>query len=284
MNIKAENLDYLVVGHITQDLLPDGTSITGGTVTYAAVCARNLGYKAGILTSSDPNQTFPELDGFSLYIKPSQSTTTFENIQTDSGRQQILHKVASPLSAQDIPENIKHPRIVHLGPLTNEIKLDLLYAFPDSFIGVTPQGFMRQRSEGNIVNFKEWENAEKYLKRADAVVLSIEDVGGNMRLIDDYASKTDILVLTEGYLGASVYWHGDIRHFSAPKVPVIDPTGAGDIFAAVFFTAFHHSKDPWLAAKKAVSIASASVSRVGIKGVPTPKEMRSFQIEIIEGK
>ena len=284
MDIKTEKLDYLVIGHITRDIVGDDF-MSGGTVTYSSLCANNLGYKTGIITAGEPNLKFPdELNTIPFFVKESPVTTTFENIETDHGRDQFLHEVALPINNRDIPHLAYKPSIVHLGPMADELDISMLDAFPNSFICLTPQGWMRRRGANHIVLYKDWENAESFLKRADAVVLSIEDVRGNRQLIEDYALKTKILVSTEGYNGASVYWNGDVRNFSAPTVPVVDPTGAGDIFAAAFFTSLFRTKDPWEAGKIAVAIASASVSRVGIKGVPTPEEMRSFQIEIIEGK
>jgi hypothetical protein len=284
MDITSEKLDYLVIGHVTRDIVGDHF-VTGGTVTYSSLVAHNLQFKTGIITAGEPDLKFPEqLQAVPFLVKESSVTATFENIETEHGRIQLLHEIALPIYGQDIPEFKFQPAIVHLGPLTDEVDISVLDAFPDSFIGLTPQGWMRRRDADHVVQYKEWEHAEAFLKRADAVVLSIEDVRGNRQLIADYASKTKILVLTEGYNGASVFWRGDVRSFSAPKVPVVDPTGAGDIFAAAFFTTYFSSKDPWEAAKKAVAIASDSVSRVGIEGVPTPEQMRSFQIEIIEGK
>ena len=38
--------DYLVIGHITKDLLNRGFTV-GGAVTYSGLTARNLGRKVG---------------------------------------------------------------------------------------------------------------------------------------------------------------------------------------------------------------------------------------------
>ena len=46
---------YVVVGHITRDLLSTGDSRMGGTATYAAVTAARLGYRVGVLTSARPD-------------------------------------------------------------------------------------------------------------------------------------------------------------------------------------------------------------------------------------
>lgn len=43
------SVDFLVIGHVCKDVTPAGFRL-GGTVTYAALMARNLGARAGILT------------------------------------------------------------------------------------------------------------------------------------------------------------------------------------------------------------------------------------------
>ncbi len=282
-NNTVNHLNYLIIGHVTRDIHVNGSTL-GGTAAYSAVCARALGRTPAILTSGEKGHPIQELDGFLIKWKTSKHSTTFENRETYHGRKQILHTVADPLLPEDVPLDWRNSPIVHLGPVAGEVDPRIIDIFPDSFIGLTPQGWMRAKDENNAVHYHPWDHADELLKRADAVVLSIEDVMGDEDLIQSYASRTNILVLTEGFKGARIYWKGDARHFSAPKVPVIDPTGAGDIFATAFFDRFETTRDPWESARIAVQIASRSITRVGLAGVPTTQEIRSFQIEIIEGK
>ncbi|MDO9545879.1 MAG: PfkB family carbohydrate kinase [Pelolinea sp.] len=283
INNTNNHIDYLIIGHVTQDIHEDGRSI-GGTAAYSAFCARALGRKPAILTAGARAQLPQELEGFQIVWKNSKNCTTFENIETEHGRKQLLHTIADPILPEDVPQDWSNASIVHLGPVANEVDPGMIDIFPNSFIGLTPQGWMRARDEDHIVHFHEWDGADNLLNRANAVVLSIEDVEGDEEIIQSYASKTKILAVTEGYNGARVYWNGDVRHLSAPKVSVLDATGAGDIFAAVFFDRLEKTSDPWESAKIAVKIASRSVTRKGLAGVPTAQEIRSFQIEIIEGK
>jgi len=278
-----EKPDYLVIGHITRDLHSNGISL-GGTAAFSAVCADALGRTPAIATACETNYATPALDEFSVFKKESLHTTTFENIETPTGRKQILHSVAVKIFPLDIPKKWTSAPIVHLGPVADEIDPHLVDLFSDSFIGVTPQGWMRTRDENKHVQFKPWEAADMLLERANAVVISIEDVRGDEDLIHAYASKTKIMAVTEGFNGARIYWNGDVRHFSAPEVTLVDPTGAGDIFAAAFFDRMEKTSDPWESGKQAVRIASRSVTRCGLAGVPTIQEIRSFQIQLIEGK
>lgn len=45
-----EPVDYLLLGHITLDLSPDGPQL-GGTVAYAARTAQAMGLRVGVVTS-----------------------------------------------------------------------------------------------------------------------------------------------------------------------------------------------------------------------------------------
>ena len=277
------NPSYLIIGHVTRDIHKGGSTL-GGTAAYSAVCARVLGRTPAILTSGEKSHPIRELNGILIKWKTSAHSTTFENKETDQGRKQILHAVADLLSPEDVPLDWRNSPIVHLGPVAGEVDPEIIDVFPDSFIGLTPQGWMRVRDKSNSVHFHPWDHSDRLLHRADAVVLSIEDVMGDEDLIQSFVSKTNILVVTEGYNGARVYWKEDVRHFSAPKVLVADPTGAGDIFATAFFDRLEITHDPWESARRATQIASRSVTRVGLASVPTSHEIRSYQIEIIEGK
>jgi len=44
--------DLVAVGHVTRDLLPDGTYTIGGTATYASLAALRLGASVAVLTSA----------------------------------------------------------------------------------------------------------------------------------------------------------------------------------------------------------------------------------------
>ncbi len=282
-NNTVGHLNYLIVGHVTRDI-HEGGSTLGGTAAYSAVCARALGRTPAILTAGEKGHPIQELNGLLLKWKISANSTTFENKETNHGRKQILHTVADPLLPEDVPLDWRSSPIVHLGPVAGEVDPGIIDIFPDSFIGLTPQGWMRARDESNAVHFHPWDHSDGLLRRADAVVLSIEDVMGDEGLIQSYVSRTNILVVTEGHSGARVYWKGDVRYFSTPEVSVVDPTGAGDIFATAFFDRLEITHDLWGSAKRAIQIASLSVTRVGLASVPTTQEIRSFQIEVIEGK
>ncbi len=61
----------------------------------------------------------------------------------------------------------------------------------------------------------------------------------------------------------------------------LDSTGAGDIFAAAFFTRLYLTRDPWESARFANQIAAASVTRRGLEGIPTPEEIQEYLVEVL---
>ncbi len=277
-----EPIDYLLIGHVTQDVVPHGFSL-GGTASYSALTARAMGLRVGVVTACHPEQRLPELEGISIVRYPSEYSTTFANIQTEHGRVQYLYHRASDLDISMVPDTWRSARIVHLGPLAQEVDVKLARAFPDSFVGVTPQGWMRAWDESGKVSYTDWLEARYVLEAADAAVISVEDVRADEAVIEDMVSAVRVLVVTEGVTGARLYWNGDMRYFRAPAQNEIDPTGAGDIFAAVFFSRLEYTRDPWEAARVATQLAALSVTRKGLAGVPTEEEVKANLIEIYQG-
>jgi sugar/nucleoside kinase (ribokinase family) len=191
----------------------------------------------------------------------------------DGQRRQFLWSQAQVLTCSHVPDQWFGSPIVHLGPLAQEVDPALAQCFPNALLGLTPQGWMREWDEQGMVHHQVWEPSKDLLQRANVVILSQEDVDGDMARVGDCADKTCLLVLTAGWKGSSVYYDGELRSFPAPSVNEVDPTGAGDIFAAVYLIALYRSQDPWLAAQFANCVASHSVERSGLASIPTRQEI-----------
>ena len=255
----------------------------GGTVSYSAMTAAALGLKVGIITVVPDAVDLSALAAFPIHRIPSQEATTYENIQTPNGRIQYLHKRAPTITPEMIPQSWQAASIVHFAPVAFEIDPPLLDIFPDSFRCITPQGCMRTVDQDKRVHYCDWEDAESMLPKTAAAVISVEDVQFDEECIQHLLKYANILAVTEGEQGARVYWKGNVRHFNAPRVNVVDPTGAGDIFAAVFFARLFATRDAWLAGAQAVHLASLSVTRRGVAGMPTAQELQTALVEINPG-
>jgi sugar/nucleoside kinase (ribokinase family) len=276
-------IDYLLIGHITQDLTLAGI-VLGGTVSYSAMAAAAMGLRVGIVTVAPGNVDLTALAAFPIQRIDSSVVTTFENIATPNGRIQYLHQRARTITAQDIPAEWQDAPLVHFGPVAYEIDPGLMDIFPHSFLGITLQGCLRAEDKQHLVHYQDWKDAQQALPKCNAAVISVEDVEYQEERINTLIKLVRIFVVTEGAEGARVYWNGDVRRFRAPLVPLVDATGAGDIFAAVFFTRLHATRDPWLACAQAVQLASLSVTRRGVEGVPTIAEVQNVLAETIPVK
>jgi hypothetical protein len=189
----------------------------GGTVAYSALTARALGMKAGIVTAVGKETPLGALDGIPIISIESPHSTTFENIYTDAGRVQYLRAQASSIGFDTVPPLWRNASIIHLAPIANEIDSSLPNDFSPALLGVTPQGWMRGWEADGRVSRSEWLNSESVLQKANAVVISREDVNGDHELIEQMAHQTRMLVVTEGAEGCVLHWNGDRRRFRAPE-------------------------------------------------------------------
>lgn len=279
--ILVEPVDYLVIGHVAHDLAPEGPRL-GGTAAYSALTARALGMRVGVVTASGPETSLAPLQDLPVVSIESPQSTTFENIYTDHGRIQYLRAQAARLNLERVPEAWRNAPIIHLGPIANEMDAVLPEGFSPTLLGLTAQGWMRKWDSDGRVSMTEWRGADTALRRAGAVVISREDVDGNEELIEHMAHQTRILVVTEGPSGAVLFWNGDRRRFRAPEMTEVDATGAGDVFAAAFFVRLLKTRDPWEATRFATLVASRSVARVGLGGIPTPGEIEECTLEVLQ--
>jgi len=266
--------DYVAIGHITSDIQPDGSRIPGGTVTYAALTARNLGLHVGVVTSMADDMDLGRIfDGIELIRWRAEVTTTFQNIYRNGTREQYVRAVASPLRLGHVPREWRDAPLVHLGPIAGEVAEELIDAFPRALLGVTPQGWMRSWDSSGRVRHVPWKAASRVLARADVLILSEEDVGGDRSLLEQYVAMARLTVVTDGWRGAVVYAPQGSRRMPAYQVRQVDPTGAGDVFAAAYLTALSEGRDPFDAARFANAVASFSVEKRGLSGIPTLRQV-----------
>jgi hypothetical protein len=272
--MESSAVHYLLIGHITKDLTPAGP-LLGGTPSFSGLTARALDYTPGIVTAAGDDLNLSKLEGVPLRRRPSGESTTFENLYDPKGRTQYLRGRAGPLAAADVPIEWLRAPIVHLAPMAQEVDPALAGDFAGSFVGVTPQGWLREwDAEGRVTNDPAaWTSAEQVLGLATAVVTSLEDLQGDWAVAEQWARWGRTLVVTRGAEGCTVFVRGEgVRDFLAPQVEQMDPTGAGDIFAAAFFINYYETGDPWASARFANQVGALSVTRVGLEGVPSREE------------
>ncbi|MCD6401675.1 MAG: hypothetical protein J7L73_07075 [Anaerolineales bacterium] len=275
-----ESIDYLVIGHLSLDITPEGKRL-GGTAAYSALTAKALGLQVGIVTSWGYELPLDILEGIQIINYPTERSTTYENVPTSNGRIQYIYHRAPILRQNIIPETWLKTPIVHLCPIAQEVDPTIIRSFHNSFVGVTPQGWLREFNKDGMIRPGEWLESRFVLDHANAAVISNEDINCDNQRIEEFALSSKVLVVTEAADGAVVYWNGEVRRVQTQRVPEVDATGAGDIFATAFFYHYFHNKDPWGAAKFANRIATISVTRGGLSSVPTSEEVHAAPMEAI---
>ncbi len=264
-------IDYLCIGHLTEDVTPDGITI-GGTAAFSILTAKALKVSCGLVTSYKEAHLPERFDGITAITQTTETMLRFENHYEKGNRIQFVPQQAAPLKLIGLPEYFYKAGITHIGPVLNDVEIDDVSLFRNTFLCLTPQGWLRENVKGKVRRTS-WEKLEPILPLANAVILSQEDIEYNIEAVNQMKRLCKLLVVTEGYHGANLYWQGEEYHFQAPAKDEVDPTGAGDIFSTVFFILYHQGYSPYSAGKIATEIASISVTRKGLDAVPRAEEI-----------
>jgi len=268
----------VVVGHVCQDILPGGGLGMGGSVSYAATTALRMNCRVGVVTSAGPDLDLAgALPGAQILCHPSAATTVFENIYQNGRRRQILHRRAGVITCAHVPLPWRRAPMVYLGTIDQEIDPSVFHCFDDeSLICVMPQGFFRRWDEQGQVSFADWTPSVEVLRRINVLVISELDVPDPEQLVRDWERLIDIIVVTRAERGATVYQGGESCHYPARLTQQVDPTGAGDVFAAAFLVGLFETHDPCQAAAFANAAASFSVEKPGITGIPGRDQVEAY--------
>ena len=268
---------YLLIGTVTKDLLPDGGYTIGGTVTYAGAMAKRLGWRPVIVTAAAADFVPPDcLADAEWRIAPSPATTTFVNEYTPQGRRQTIGPIARSIEVDDIPPQYYRTPIVHICPLAQDIKPAVIDLFDSSLLATTLQGWLRQWNRQGIVSLGDWRQICDLIPKFDAAVLSDEDIQYRLPIAEVLAAKAPVLAVTQGPEGCTIF-SGQTRFTSPPRPSSpVDPTGAGDVFAAAFFIRYYETGSLPQAARFANVAASMAIERPGPAGVPRREEIEAY--------
>lgn len=261
------HFDYTTIGHVTIDVLADGTRQPGGAAFYSALQAARLGQRTQILTQGVPAEIGellePYREDLELEIVAAPATTTLATSGAGAARTQRLLQWAGPIAAEPVLDTT----ILHLAPVAREIPLPLHWRGASEFIGLTPQGLARGWSElGDEIRLSLSDPATTTLGAcADGIVISKLERASCAALIAAARAAGAIVVVTDGP-GPSTILLADGRSTSCPVPQIGDPVedlGAGDVFAAALFIALSEGQDPEDAARFATAAAAL---RMGARG------------------
>ena len=275
-----ESIDYLSIGHLTIDQHPHGDR-PGGTVRYAACVAPKLGARIGVVTSAHPELDVDDWigSGATCALKPAENTTTFRNVYEPSGRRQSLTSVAGRVGISDAPVHWRDARIIHLAPLVGEFDPEEVLLCPaGSLRCATIQGWLRTwDAGGGSVRPSTHPRLLTHIEYFDAIVVSTEDLNGLESAKRALFSTARLIAVTQGPAGADLWSNGrQFGHVRALPVQVVDPTGAGDVFATAFFLQLATGQDPLAAARYACCAASLSTTGKGVEAIADDNTIRCW--------
>jgi len=276
--LSAQVPEFVVIGHACQDILPGGGRALGGSVSYAAMTAHRLGYRVGIVTSTGPELDAARAFPYAQVIDhPAAATTVFENIYAAGQRTQFLHQRAEVLTCEQVPPAWRRAPLIYIGAIAQEIDLSVFHCFANGvLIGVMPQGFFRQWDGQGRVSFTDWQPTPEVLRRINVLVISEADVIDPEQRAREWGHYTESTIVTHAERGATVYQADGQCHYPTRPAREVDPTGAGDIFAAAFLIRLAESGDPCQAAPFANAVASFSVEGRGVESIPWREQVEAY--------
>ena len=269
MSNAAERPVYLLLGNVTQDLTPDGSTF-GGTAYFSSRAASALGYRVVVATRLPRRDarclaaTVPEIE---WRVGPASEATAFSNIYGPEGRTQLVHARAPRLTATEVLGLAPKAEIVHLGPILRETGPSVVKAVAGrDFVVLTGQGLLRMVDGQGHVRVDLPQSAAKAFAAAHVSILSTEDLAGDVESARALLSRSRVGVLTDGPGAIQAHEDGRWLRFPVTERPMRNPTGTGDVFAVAFYSAYRATGD----LRDALGVAAEAAARWISAPAPEP--------------
>ena len=275
----------------------------GGAAAYAGLLLHRWGAPTEILTAADP--AFPFLDalaGIPLTRLDSTTRTVFENrYRADGSREQRLLSRAAPLPEEALAKAVAAlppGSAVLYAPIADELPGSGPLPRPlprpagaGSFAGAIPQGMLRRADPASgRVTLAAPADLSRRLSGLDLVCLGEEEARvAGIRTAPARApgrrnlaqAPRPLLAVTKGAAGALLFGPSPSDPAEAETPPLLvpafpakamDPTGAGDVFAAALLFGLWRGEAPDCAARLAAAAAALTVEAPGVTGIPRRAE------------
>jgi 1D-myo-inositol 3-kinase len=264
------SVDYATVGHVTVDVLADGSRHPGGSAFYSALQAARLGCRTLIVTRGVRAEIelllAPYLGELELRVIDAEQTTTLQTLRDGEQREQRMLAWAGKIPSDAVDVDAA---ILHFAPVARET--------PRSFVGearflaVTPQGFVRDWPEGGGPIVACTLDQSLLPRNCDAFVFSaherescatlLDRPGGGRRGAagDALVAVTAAAAPNELHLADGALVRVDVPPLQRPR----DDVGAGDVFAAALFVELAGGAPPLRAASFANAAAAVRIAGEG---------------------
>ena len=281
----------VIIGHVAIDTnkFSQGMieSAIGGAPTYAGLALVALRKKVGVVAKVgvDFTEQFPPiysklgLDTEGILVS-GEYTTAFENIYDEKGnRTQLCRHVAPKITPDDIPASYLEAKGFYVSPLADEVAPETMEKIKgDNLVMMDPQGLFRQIDEKGRVTIRSEVDLEPFLKHVDVVKLGRDEAKLIMKEPKQLLKKLcgmgpKIAILTRGDESVLILSNGEFHEVQSLKVDARDPTGAGDVFGAVFLARYLEIHDAVESARFASAAAGLKIRYKGPVGFPSEREV-----------
>jgi hypothetical protein len=268
-------LRTLVAGHVTHDRF--GPRLRAGGAAYCARVHQALGARTRLRSAVGGDfACAAELSDLDWEAERGERTTCFTNVYPEGGprvqRVQGLAPAVLPPSAQGPWD------VLHLAPVIGEIDLGLWKrSVRAELVGINVQGWVRQvqpprgpgapapgageprEAAGRAVVPHPWQPTPELLAGVGVACLSEEDLEGQRGLLERLVASIPVVALTRGAQGCEIFAEGRRVRIGAQTARCVDPTGAGDCFAAALLHGIARGQDPVQAARLAGAVAAIAI-------------------------
>ena len=306
-NHSKNNSSLIFAGHFAIDTIirfkSKSKQTLGGSVTYCSLALKTYTQDIDVRIISHigkSNFEIPLLDRIKRNkidlsgVKCSEKNNTNFILDYFNHTRTLTLKSRSPnLEYNDIPEDYLNfpPDIFVLVPLCNEISYEfvsqIVKNFPNIYIGIDLQGFIRKIDDNGKVSYVYDEKIISNIKNIIKLIgnkLILKGSEEEMKLLagefEDHNKvmnyfncfkANSIFIMTLGEKGSLIIKNGEkilkIPAFKSKRV--VDETGAGDIYFSIFLYEFIQSDKSWESINNAAHLASAAASFLIEKKGPT---------------
>jgi 1D-myo-inositol 3-kinase len=253
----VSKLSFAAIGHVTNDRLATGVH-PGGTASYGSLAAARLGVATRVVTRHGPDFVgLAEMLAAGITVEGGGTgpTTTFETEYDEDGvRRERVLVVAETLTAPVDAD------AVLAGPIIGEVAPS---ALAGRLVGASLQGWLRRLGPGGFIE-RHIPDDLAFLAPCRAVFVSLEDLGAAAGdVIARLTALCPIVAVTDGPNGAVVHDQGTVHTIPAYPTREVEPTGAGDVFAAAYLIALARGESARAAGLYAACAASIAVEGHG---------------------